>query len=132
MQTYIREYLLSSIVCNGITPFLYPFQLVFLLDGQHCIQVRIIPMLVLFATAGWAETAFGTWQVNAARSTLAGDIRPKSLTVRIEPHARARCSHWTGSRQTAGVRVPARFCISNGEPRGVRISHVRESNPRGA
>ena len=45
-------------------------------------------MLVLFATAGWAETAFGTWQMNAARSTLAGDIRPKSLTVRIEPHAK--------------------------------------------
>jgi len=26
--------------------------------------------------------------MNAARSTLAGDIRPKSLTVRIEPHAK--------------------------------------------
>jgi hypothetical protein len=27
-------------------------------------------------------------KLNAARSTFAGDIRPKSLTVRIEPHAR--------------------------------------------
>ena len=30
---------------------------------------------------------FGSWKLNA-RSTFAGDIRPKSLTVRIEPHAR--------------------------------------------
>src|SRR5215470_161683 len=31
---------------------------------------------------------FGTWRLNAARSTFAGDTQPKSLTVRIEPHAR--------------------------------------------
>src|SRR5215471_441177 len=35
-----------------------------------------------------AGQPLGTWTLNAARSTFTGDIRPKSLTVRIEPHAR--------------------------------------------
>ena len=30
---------------------------------------------------------FGTWNLNAGRSSFAGDIRPKSLTVRIQPRA---------------------------------------------
>jgi hypothetical protein len=35
-----------------------------------------------------ADSLFGTWKLNAARSTFAGDTQPKSLTVRIEPHAK--------------------------------------------
>ena len=35
-----------------------------------------------------ADPLFGTWRLNAALSTFTGDIRPKSLTVRIEPHAK--------------------------------------------
>src|SRR5579862_1298 len=35
-----------------------------------------------------AGQPLGNWKLNAALSTFAGDIRPKSLTVRIEPHAR--------------------------------------------
>jgi len=35
-----------------------------------------------------AGTAVGVWEMNAARSTFSGDIQPKSLTVRIEPHAK--------------------------------------------
>ena len=31
---------------------------------------------------------FGTWRVNVARSTFEGGTRPKSLTVRIEPHVK--------------------------------------------
>ena len=50
--------------------------------------MRALVLLSIVVTTGWAEPAFGTWQLNAARSTLAGDIRPKSLTVRIEPHAK--------------------------------------------
>jgi hypothetical protein len=49
--------------------------------------VRIAFILALLAAPGWAEPAFGTWQMTAARSKLAGDTRPKRLTVRIEPHA---------------------------------------------
>ena len=35
-----------------------------------------------------ADPVFGTWQLNPARSTFAGDTQPKILTVRIEPHAK--------------------------------------------
>ena len=35
-----------------------------------------------------AESTFGTWKMDAARSTFTGDIQPKSLTLRIEPHAK--------------------------------------------
>ncbi len=45
-------------------------------------------LLPLVVATGWADGAFGTWQMNVARSTLTGDIRPRSLTVRIEPHAK--------------------------------------------
>jgi hypothetical protein len=31
---------------------------------------------------------FGNWKLNLVRSTLAGDIRPKTLSLRIEPRAR--------------------------------------------
>ena len=34
------------------------------------------------------DSVFGTWKLNAARSTFAGDTQPKRLTVRIEPHAK--------------------------------------------
>lgn len=30
--------------------------------------------------------AYGTWKMNAARSTFSGGVSPKSFTVRIEPH----------------------------------------------
>jgi len=38
--------------------------------------------------ACWAGAADGTWKLNAARSTFAGDTQPKSFTIRIEPHAK--------------------------------------------
>jgi len=35
-----------------------------------------------------AGAAYGTWVVNAARSTFAGDTQPKSFSIRIEPHTK--------------------------------------------
>jgi hypothetical protein len=35
-----------------------------------------------------AGAAYGTWALNAARSTFAGDTQPKSFTIRIEPHTK--------------------------------------------
>lgn len=43
-------------------------------------------MLLLLAVPSWAGGAFGTWKLNPARSTLAGN--EKSVTLRIEPHPR--------------------------------------------
>jgi hypothetical protein len=48
---------------------------------------RLLPAVVLLAAICLGQP-FGTWKLKAARSTFAGDVRPKSLTVRIEPRAR--------------------------------------------
>src|SRR5260370_10950914 len=48
--------------------------------------MRIVALLMLIGAAGQAESAFGTWKLNAARSTLSGGAQPKGFTVRIEPH----------------------------------------------
>lgn len=44
-------------------------------------------MLLLTAPA-WADDASGTWKVNPARSTIAPDTRPQSVTIRVESHAK--------------------------------------------
>jgi hypothetical protein len=48
---------------------------------------RLFPAVVLLAAICLGQP-FGTWKLEVARSTFAGDIRPKSLTARIEPRAR--------------------------------------------
>jgi hypothetical protein len=48
---------------------------------------RLSLATALVLSGGFGQP-LGSWKLNAARSTFAGDIRPKSLTVRIEPHAR--------------------------------------------
>ena len=54
--------------------------------------MRIVSLIMLAAIFGFqaraADTVFGTWKLNPARSTFAGDTQPESLTVRIEPHAK--------------------------------------------
>jgi hypothetical protein len=48
--------------------------------------MRTVALLILPGAACWAYGAFGTWKMNATRSTFAGDTQPKSVTIRIEPH----------------------------------------------
>jgi hypothetical protein len=48
--------------------------------------MRTTVLLLLLTASGWAQAAFGTWRMNPARSTLAGDPRPRSITIRIESH----------------------------------------------
>jgi len=50
--------------------------------------MRIVPLLLAVGVACWAEDAFGTWMMNPARSSFAGDPRPKSITLRIASHAK--------------------------------------------
>jgi hypothetical protein len=54
----------------------------------HRCFVRIAVLLLATIPSCWADTSFGTWVLNPARSTFAGEAEPKSLTVRIEPHAK--------------------------------------------
>jgi len=50
--------------------------------------MRIIVLVILVGAACWAAGAFGTWKMNGARSTFTGGPQPKSLSIRIEPHAK--------------------------------------------
>ena len=50
--------------------------------------MRTIVLLALIVTGNCAESSFGTWKLNTNRSSFAGVGAPKSLTVRIEPHAK--------------------------------------------
>src|SRR5215472_1813051 len=50
--------------------------------------MRVALLLILLGEVCRAEPAVGIWKMNAARSTFSGDVQPKSLTVRIEPHAK--------------------------------------------
>jgi hypothetical protein len=52
------------------------------------VYMRTVLFSIVFTTACWADSTFGTWKMNAARSTFAGSVPPKSLRVRIEPHAK--------------------------------------------
>ena len=45
-------------------------------------------LLIAIAAVCQATATFGTWKMNAARSTFTGGGQPKSLSVRIEPHAK--------------------------------------------
>ena len=49
-------------------------------------------LLTLFTVTSWAGGPFGTWKLNPARSTLAGN--DKSVTLRIEPHTRGELLTW--------------------------------------
>jgi hypothetical protein len=50
--------------------------------------MRTAAFIFLLTTSGWAGAVLGTWIVNPARSTSARGSRPKSVTIRIQPHAR--------------------------------------------
>jgi hypothetical protein len=46
----------------------------------------LIPLLILVGRAQGG--IFGSWKLNPARSTFSGVTPPKSLTLRLEPHAK--------------------------------------------
>jgi hypothetical protein len=48
--------------------------------------MRFTAVLILTGTFAFGSGLFGVWELNAGRSTFAGESRPKSLTLRIEPH----------------------------------------------
>ena len=45
-------------------------------------------LLIATAAVCAANSTFGTWKMNPARSTFTGRGQPKTLSVRIEPHAK--------------------------------------------
>jgi hypothetical protein len=87
--------------------------------------------LVLMAIGAvcWANLTFGTRKMDAARSTFTGAIQPKSLTVRIEPHAKGAV--FTLDRIEAdGDPIVAQIGPpDSGDPTQVRTRSVDEVRP---
>ena len=52
------------------------------------LHMRTFFLLTSMVMSHCAEPVFGTWKVKTSRSTFVGVRAPKSLTVRIEPHAK--------------------------------------------
>src|SRR5437899_4808117 len=77
----------------------------------------MVPLIVLVAVTCRAEATFGTWKMNAARSSFAGGTQPKSVTVRIAPHAKGEV--FTLDRIEADGRTTSSSTILyfDGEPR---------------
>jgi hypothetical protein len=72
---------------------------------------------MMFAAFGWNDEAFGIWRMNSAKSVFGGDVRPRSLTVRIDPHAAGETL--TFDRVEADGRLTSYSTILylDGEPR---------------
>src|SRR5277367_711501 len=96
--------------------------------------MRFLLVLTLISAAFFGqglEATYGTWKMNAARSTFGCGSQFKSLTVRISGIPKARYSPWTAPRPTAGRPVPARFSTWTVSLGGSRISDVQEFNRHG-
>ena len=80
--------------------------------------MRAVTLMLLLTAPGWAGDAFGTWKMNAARSTVTGDRSAKSIGVRIEPHAKGEV--FTLDRVGADGRATTSSTILylDGQPRG--------------
>jgi hypothetical protein len=50
--------------------------------------MRAVLLMLLLVVSSRGDDAFGTWTVNPARSTFAGDTHPRAVTVRIERHTK--------------------------------------------
>jgi hypothetical protein len=48
--------------------------------------MRTVLLLTLLGAACCAGEAYGTWKLNAARSTFSGQTQPKILVLRVEAH----------------------------------------------
>jgi hypothetical protein len=109
--------------------------------------MRITALILLLTVSGWADGAFGTWTMNPAQSTLGGDDpRPKSITIRIESHAKSEVftsdrieadgrpttfsTHSVSGPQEAGFPGPRVFgnpiVAPGGQPDRGDPAHVRQ------
>lgn len=50
--------------------------------------MRDVFLLTLLMITGSAQSVFGTWRLNPARSVFSGEPQPRSLVLRLEPHNR--------------------------------------------
>ena len=82
--------------------------------------MRTLFLLTVIVIGNCSESVFGTWKVKTNRSTFAGVGAPKSLTVRIEPHAKGEV--FTLDRVESDGRVTSSSSILyfDSTPRGLQ------------
>jgi hypothetical protein len=76
--------------------------------------MRAFLLLILIATAGWAEGAFGTWRLNQARST---EPYAGGLTVRFEQHAKGEVFTLEGIEADGRVTTSSTILYLDSTPR---------------
>ena len=90
--------------------------------------MNVLLLLTLLSVASFGqglEGTSGTWKMNAARSTFAGAAPFKSLTVRIERHAKGEV--FTLDRIETGFRMFRNSIVTaSGRADGGDRAHVRE------
>jgi hypothetical protein len=74
-------------------------------------------LLTVLSAADSAENAFGTWMVNSRKSTSAGGIEPKIVTLRIERHAKGEVFTMDGSEQDEQSTTDSTILFLDGKPR---------------
>ena len=91
---------------------------------------RLFPAAVVLAAICFGQP-FGTWKLKAARSTFAGDIRPKSLTVRIEPRARGEVVTVYRTEINGQASSCSMVLYLDGVARGFRKTSAQGRSPHG-
>jgi hypothetical protein len=67
--------------------------------------------------AGLLGQPLGSWKLNAARSSFAGEIRPKSLTLRIEARAKGEVFTFDRTEATGRTSVSSMLLYFDGVAR---------------
>lgn len=81
-------------------------------------RVLLVSTLISAAFFGQGlEGTYGTWKMNAARSTFAGGSQVKSLTVRIEPHSKGEVFTLDRTETDGRTTSSSTILYLDGEPR---------------
>jgi hypothetical protein len=76
-----------------------------------------VALVLLLTASGWADAACGTWRMNPARSTLAGDHRLRSITIRIESHAKGEVFTLDRIEADGRTKTSSTLLYLDGKPR---------------
>jgi len=79
--------------------------------------VRTMALVLLLTVSGWAGGAFGTWTMNPARSTVTPGPRPKSITIRIESHAKGEVFTLDRIEADGRIATSSTLLYLDGKPR---------------
>jgi hypothetical protein len=77
-------------------------------------------LLIAIVTATAADSRFGVWNMNAARSTFTGGGQPRSLRVQIEPHLKGEVFTMDRREGDGSARSSSSILYFDGAPRDIQ------------